>query len=457
MNGPAEHLLVFARLPEPGKSKTRLIDAFGAAHAAELYRALANRTLAMAGRFASQRGCNLTIYFSGGNCNAMATEFGGHFVYREQQGVDLGGRLIHAIQSAFSIGAERVVVVGTDCHELTEKELTRAFDALHSKSDIGATDSGQTSRADDMVLGPALDGGYYLIGLNQPQPQLFESINWGTEHVFEQTKLVARKTGLRFTELSSLSDVDYPEDILSMRDARAGFPRELFAIEPGRLSIVLPTLNEVGQLEQTLQAVGAPHALLEVIVVDGGSSDKSLEIAQEHGCQTLSVVRGRGAQMNAGAAVSSGETLMFLHADTRLPNGYCNFVEDCLATGHVAGAFRLGITSQQRGLRLVEYGANFRSRWLQLPYGDQALFMRANTFFDLGGFGRLPIMEDFELVLRLRRAGKIGLLPQRVATSGRRWQKHGILKTTAINQVCLLAFRLGISPQRIANFYRRQG
>ncbi|MCA9160508.1 MAG: TIGR04283 family arsenosugar biosynthesis glycosyltransferase [Planctomycetales bacterium] len=453
---PAEHLLIFARLPEPGKTKTRLIDAFGSQRATELYRALAQHTLDMACRFASQRGCNLTTCFSGGSSSAMAAEFGGENDYREQQGDDLGSRLNHAIQQAFSRGAERVVVFGTDCHELDEQRLAQAFDALRSNSNSVEINSRDTFASCDVVLGPALDGGYYLIGMKQPQSLLFEGIEWGTNQVLDQTKLKAREAGLRCAELSSLSDVDYPEDVISMRSERAGFPRELFRVQPGRLSIVLPTLNEAGQLLQTLQAIGSPGPQLEIIVVDGGSRDRTLEIAKEFGCQTLKVARGRGAQMNAGAAVSTGETLLFLHADTRLPSEYCTGVEDCLAAGHVAGAFRLGITGQRLGMRLVEYAANLRSRWLQMPYGDQALFMRANTFFNSGGFGRLPIMEDFELVARLRRTGKIGLIRQPVATSGRRWQKHGILKTTAINQLCLLAYRLGISPQPIANFYRRQ-
>ncbi|MCC7338719.1 MAG: TIGR04283 family arsenosugar biosynthesis glycosyltransferase [Pirellulaceae bacterium] len=453
---PAEHLLIFARLPEPGKTKTRLIDAFGTQRAAVLYRALAQHTLDMARRFASQRGCNLTTCFSGGSAGAMAAEFGGENDYREQQGDDLGSRLIHAIHQAFSRGAERVVVLGTDCHELDEQRLTQAFDALRRNSNSAGIHSGNKFASCDVVLGPALDGGYYLIGVNQPQSLLFEGIEWGTNQVLDQTKLKAREAGLRCAELSPLSDIDYPEDVISMRSERAGFSGELFRVQPGRLSIVLPTLNEAGQLLQTLQAIGSPSEQLEIIVADGGSRDRTLDIAKECGCQTLKVPRGRGAQMNAGAAVSTGETLLFLHADTRLPSEYCTAVEDCLAAGHVAGAFRLGITGQRLGMRLVEYGANLRSRWLQMPYGDQALFMRANTFFNLGGFGRLPIMEDFELVARLRRTGRIGLIWQPVATSGRRWQKHGILKTTAINQLCLLAYRLGISPQRIANFYRRQ-
>lgn len=442
-----EHLLIFARLPEPGKTKTRLIGAFGAERATELYRALAQRSLTTAQRFAAERGCALTVCFSGGDAPAMSAEFGGDFFYREQVGEGLGDRLIHATHQAFAAGASRVVVLGTDCHELNEAALSQAFATLHGSVDAAGH---------DVVLGPARDGGYYLIGLKQPLPQLFEGIDWGTERVLEQTRRIAGHIGKRCALLGPLSDVDLPEDVLTMRGQRAEFPKSLFEVQAGKLSIVIPALNEAAQLEQTLQAIGTAGPQVEIILVDGGSDDRTLDIAQDHGCRTLVVNRGRGAQMNAGAAVSSGETLMFLHADTRLPSGYHSAIDGCLAKGHVAGAFRLGITGRQFGLRLLEWGANMRSRWLQLPYGDQALFLRSGTFFDMGGFASFPIMEDFELVRRLRRRGSLGLVPQQVATSGRRWQTQGLLKTTITNQVCVVAYQLGASPQRIAEFYRRR-
>ncbi|MEO8271624.1 MAG: TIGR04282 family arsenosugar biosynthesis glycosyltransferase, partial [Aureliella sp.] len=232
MSTPAEHLLIFARLPEPGKSKTRLIDAFGAQRAADLYRALAHRTVTMASRFSKQHGCSLTITFSGGDYHSMAAEFGSNYIYSEQRGDELGDRLNHAIQQAFSLGAARVVVLGTDCHELTGQGLAQAFDALHSSSDADGSPSGNAPSGYDVVLGPAVDGGYYLIGMNRPQPLLFEGIDWGTELVLNQTKLIARNAGLNCAELPPLADVDYPEDVLSMRSERAGFPSELFAIQP---------------------------------------------------------------------------------------------------------------------------------------------------------------------------------------------------------------------------------
>jgi rSAM/selenodomain-associated transferase 2 len=161
--------------------------------------------------------------------------------------------------------------------------------------------------------------------------------------------------------------------------------------------------------------------------------------------------------MNLGAAAAKGEILLFLHADTYLPANYLEIVQETLAKPKtVAGAFELAIAGQQELLRLIEAAVNWRSRFLSLPYGDQALFLKASIFRQLGGFANLPIMEDFELVRRLQQRGKIRIAPAKVITSNRRWQTRGILKTTAINQLIILGYYLGISPATLARWYGRK-
>jgi len=197
---------------------------------------------------------------------------------------------------------------------------------------------------------------------------------------------------------------------------------------------------------------------VEVIVVDGGSQDSTVQLAQSLGTRVL-VARavGRAGQMNAGAKVATGNIFLFLHADTLLPMGFDTLVRQALEPpGIVAGAFELRIDGSLLGLRLVEYGVKARSRWLQMPYGDQAIFLKAGLFRALGGFPQLPIMEDFELMRRLRCQGCIIILPVPVLTSGRRWQKLGVLKTTLINQIAIAAYLLGVPPKRIARWYHRQ-
>ena len=159
--------------------------------------------------------------------------------------------------------------------------------------------------------------------------------------------------------------------------------------------------------------------------------------------------------MNAGAQAATGEILLFLHADTRLPIQFDTMACQAIATNIVAGAFALQINDYFWGLRLVEIGVNMRSRIFFLPYGDQAIFLKAKLFHELGGFADLPIMEDFEFICRLRRRGRIAIISAPVVTSSRRWQNLGIIQTTIINQVAIIAYLIGISPSKIAAWYRR--
>lgn len=188
--------IVFSRYPEPGKTKTRLIPALGAEGAAELQRQMTEHTLAQTEKMRGNRA--VEIHFSGGDRQQMAAWLGGDRVYREQHPGDLGERLIAAFQSAFAAGRARVVAIGIDCPDLTAALLDEAFAALTT---------------DDLVLGPAQDGGYYLIGLRRLVPELFQAINWGTEEVLEKTVAIARRLNLTLTHLPVLSDVDYPEDL----------------------------------------------------------------------------------------------------------------------------------------------------------------------------------------------------------------------------------------------------
>jgi rSAM/selenodomain-associated transferase 2 len=220
------------------------------------------------------------------------------------------------------------------------------------------------------------------------------------------------------------------------------------------ISVIIPTLNEARQLAAAVQTAVAGENI-EVIVADGGSTDGTVDLARRLGVQAIAAPPGRAGQMNAGAGIASGEILIFLHADTRLPPRFDAAVRQALAQpGVTAGAFRLAIDAPGRLLRWIEAGANRRSRRLGLAYGDQALFMTKAAFQSVGGYPDLPIMEDFVLVRRLRRLGKVATLDAAVLTSGRRWEKRGILRTTMINQLVVAGFHLGIPPGRLARWYR---
>ena len=224
-----------------------------------------------------------------------------------------------------------------------------------------------------------------------------------------------------------------------------------------KISIIIPVLNEAKNIQDALVLLQnyVVSSDIEIIVVDGGSTDQTVSIAKELGVIVIdSPAMGRANQMNAGAAIAQGDILLFLHADTKLPNNYDRSIENTLTQPNViAGAFELAIDSQQKSLRLIEALVKMRSHLCSLPYGDQALFMKRSTFDNVGGFPDLAIMEDFALVKQLKRHGKIAIAPAAVTTSSRRWDKLGVWRTTLINQLIIVGYYLGVSPNKLRKFY----
>ena len=221
-----------------------------------------------------------------------------------------------------------------------------------------------------------------------------------------------------------------------------------------RISVVIPALNEAANLPATLAAIGEEAS--EVLVVDGGSADATVEVARRAGAAVLAAPRGRGRQLAAGADAATGDVLLFCHADCRLPAGWAHAVRAALAAGRdvVGGAFRLGIESPRPSLALVAASANVRSRLTGHPYGDQALFVRAEAYRAVGGFAPLPIMEDIDLCRRLWRVGRLVQLDLSVRVSARRWEREGTLYATLRNAALAGLFYLGVDPARLARWYR---
>lgn len=440
MSATRDRLILFTRYPEPGTTKTRLIPVLGPEGAAEFQRRLTERAAQIAAATRSRRGLLLEIRHSGGSQAEMRQWLGQEFSYRPQGPGDIGTRMEACFRAAFEEGAERAVLIGADIPALSPAILSRAFDGLDRC---------------DLVFGPAADGGYYLIGataagFRRSGAFLASGITWGAPDVLVQTLRRVRDAHLTCTLLEPLADVDGPADLPAALRALAGRGDRPF------VSVVIPALNEAGQLGRTLSALSLSQDI-EVIVVDGGSRDATLAIARTAGVRALAARPPRSVQMNAGAAAAGGEILLFLHADTRLPMKFQEPVSRTLASPRVAaGAFFLRIDADGWGLRIIEQAANWRSRLLQLPYGDQALFLRRDTFWELGGFPAIPIMEDFELVRRLKRKGRIAMVPDSVRTSPRRWLQVGVGKTWLINQAIIAAYFMGAPPERLAAWYRKK-
>jgi rSAM/selenodomain-associated transferase 2/rSAM/selenodomain-associated transferase 1 len=425
-----DRLIIFCRYPVPGKTKTRLIQTLGPFRAADLHRKLAEATFEMVKNFASEYPVDVESSFEGGSKTQIRRWLGPLPKVSFQKPGDLGQRMHNAFQGAFRMGCKKVVLIGTDVPEASEEHLSQAFEALDNY---------------EMVLGPTYDGGYWLIGLTGPF-EVFDNIRWGSDTVLDETMSLARRVGLSSTLLDPLNDIDTVNDLIRMLPGEA---------HPGPyISVVIPVINEEENIGKTIAHAHDENS--EIILVDGGSSDNTMAIAAESGARVISGHRGRSFQQNAGAEVSQGKVLLFLHADTLLPDDYAADIFEALMDHDVAaGAFRFATDLEVPIMRMIEFAVNMRSKYLHLPYGDQGIFTRKETFHSVGGFPDVSLAEDLFLVRSMSRFGKICIVPSTVMTSGRRWKKLGIFRTTLINIIILAGCLAGVKPERLAWLYHR--
>jgi rSAM/selenodomain-associated transferase 2 len=225
------------------------------------------------------------------------------------------------------------------------------------------------------------------------------------------------------------------------------------------LALVVPVLNERADIDGLCERLANAARDCEVVVVDGGSDDGTDDLlharASRAGFCFLTSSRGRGAQMNAGAAATTAGTLLFLHADTRLPTRGTAAVERAVEDGAIGGCFKLSIDSADPRLRAASGLINLRSRILCSATGDQAIFVQRDVFERVGGYRDIPLCEDLDLVYRLRGLGHFALLEERVHTSARRWQRGGVTRTISLMWALRIGWHLGVDPQRLSRWYRQ--
>ncbi len=222
-----------------------------------------------------------------------------------------------------------------------------------------------------------------------------------------------------------------------------------------RFSIIIPVLNEEAVIENLLLHLTGFRARhdCELLIIDGGSSDNTVAIAERYGC-VIHSPRGRATQMNAGAKSASGDILLFLHADTFLPDDAFTAIEQALAAPHVVGgAFRLCFNCDLWSYKLVAFATNLRSQLRTLFTGDQAYFIRATSFHSIDGYPDQLLMEDLEIIARLRSIGKVVLLPQFVTTSARRHEQVGLWRTVLFMWYLRTLYKFGVSPARLQQMY----
>jgi rSAM/selenodomain-associated transferase 2 len=219
-----------------------------------------------------------------------------------------------------------------------------------------------------------------------------------------------------------------------------------------RCSFIIPVLDEAAGISPLLRALRRQYAQAEIIVVDGGSSDGTPELAAPWCDQLLPAGRGRAIQMNLGARAARGDYLFFLHADS-LPGVDAAQLQSCLETSPDWGFCRVSLSGQNPAFRVIEGAMNLRSRMTRVATGDQMLFVRASLFRRTGGFAPIPLMEDVEYSKRLRKLARPTVITEPVVTSSRRWESGGIARTVLRMWGLRLAWFFGVSPQRLSRYY----
>lgn len=446
-------LLVLARPPRRGACKTRLAAEIGEARAARLARAMLADTWAPISAWVSSQPDVDLVLAQAGAPEEFPLLLPQPSVQRQAEG-DLGRRMATLCAGALAQRA-RVLLLGTDSPGLPLPHVAAALAALDDA---------------DLVAGPVRDGGFWCLGVRGGPQALhgntwLDGLDWERPGTLAQVEERARRLGLRVARAPEWWDVDVAADL--------GALRELLAAEPERapetaaelrrpadeqpLSVVIPTLQESVRLDEALRAVRTQPGPLELVVADGGSSDRSPERAAASGATVVVSGPGRGRQLAAGARLATGELLLFLHVDVTLPPDATERVRAALADPRVeAGAFVTHTVADRSRpdragplLRLFD----LRSRFTRHPYGDQALFVRRAAYEAAGGFQPLPICEDYDLSRRLAARAPLARLRPAVTVSGRRMQGRP-LRALALNRLIPPLFRLGVDPALLARLYR---
>lgn len=435
-------LIIFTREPVPGKTKTRLMPYLSPQQCADLHLCF----LRDINHEACKTGADIIVSFDGEEMVLLESVFGKDCKYIRQHGDGLGARMEEAIRYVLGLGYEKAVLIGTDIPEIKAGSLTKAFDLLD---------------AGDVVLGPTVDGGYYLIGMKKLYPEAFNIKKYGGGTVLEETLQTLKGCGASVSLADRYQDMDERADLAGYRQRmihnvklRNSFTGK-FLCDNARVSIIIPVYNETSTIRQMLSQLMPYKDKAEILFVDGGSTDDTADLIEEE-FDLLTGAKGRAAQMNLGAAKSTGDILLFLHCDSVLPPDITGQVRRCIAR-HEYGCFGVRFPSRNLLMLTNRIISNHRAWMRGLPFGDQGIFISRELFFEAGQFPEIPIMEDYEFGRRLRTAGiRPGRTEKRITTSARRYGKGtiSILRTEFSMWKLRKMYRSGVPVEEISRIYR---
>lgn len=427
-------LILFMRYPEPGQVKTRLASVLGKQRAARVYEKLARTSLGVASDFAaSRRDVELFVFFSPRERSTeMAERFPGPWHLLPQWGDHLGERMGNAIEQLMGMGFRHIVLAGTDLAHPAVEDYDAAFQRLEEGR---------------IPLGPASDGGFYLIGLDRVCRAPFAPPTWGRGKILERTRRLLEAEGLQAVELHTKQDVDRAEDLACLQ----GHP-----FQEARLSVILPTTERPEAILERLRILEKqlwPEDELILVTPEDAGTSAPVKVGDRINC--VRAPRGRGLQLNRGVLASANDLLLFLHDDSVPPSLFPYLIRKTLSDEGVAlGAFSLRFSPSSPPLDLIAKWANFRSSFFRLPYGDQGLFCRREVFDAVLGFRNPFLFEDVDFVRSCRKLGRLSLLPNFMATSPRRYHRLGVLRTSLKNHWMMMLYHLGVKNEELyARYY----
>lgn len=436
-------VIIFTRAPRPGQTKTRMMPHLTAVQCARLHTCFLKD---IAGQCRGLGADILVSYTPKEGREELEQILGPAAGWFPQEGDSLGERMYRAIAQAFARGCGSCLLIGTDVPELKKESLEKAFAILEEK---------------DAVFGRTGDGGYYLVGMKRPLREAFSLDAYGHGQVLEETLEEMREAGLAVGFTDTLEDMDTPEDLRGYRrrmvddtDLKKTFTGRYLA-RISRISIIVPVYNESRTIEQMQSQLRPLLGRCEILLVDGGSTDDTLEKI-DPAFRIIHSSKGRAFQMNEGARKSSGDILFFLHCDSQLPDHPLERIRRVMRD-HRAGCFGIAFHSKNFFMFTCRVISNHRVKDRKVMFGDQGIFVDRALFFEAGMFPEIPIMEDYQFSLTLKEMGvKLGMADRRIYTSDRRFPKGTIPKLRLMWKMNRLRkmYRDGMDTEELARMYR---
>ena len=421
-------VMAFLHAPRPNLIKQRLAREIGSERALDVYRGMVERQLRQI-----PRGWAVEIHFAPENAGEeMRSWLGPDYSYVAQVGEDFGARIRNGFATAFSRGRGQVLAITGECPELDTGTLFEVITRLH--------------RA-DLVLGPANDGGLFLIALRRAAGELFERIPWGTPNVLSLMLARAKISGVTRELLTPKDDVD------TAATYRSYLQRVATESSSERIGVVVAAFNHAPTIARVIDAARQAFLFSPLVVVDGGSADRTAEIASAGGAQVLSASRSRGRQRRIGASAAlNADWLLFLHGDCVLPADAQALVAEFIEQPRAQVAtFRLRFDSPSAWLRSCAWFTRFSTPCTR--FGNQGILIRRAFYEALGGFPEWPLFEDVELLRRARAVTQIHVLRGFVTAAAQRFHERGSVRALWLNARLLARWAAGTPAGELAERY----